>query len=186
MKSLFFIFGFIFFTVPLWTQSLLEAHFYADNYRSPGISATYSHHLGQWASNHNGKDIQKRINLGLRIAYHIHPGKHSTYILQPFIRYERIGLKGWFWQPELNLGYLYKENALPTYQVSSEGTVKQVRAGHHRFYPALALGLGYDFRKNSPWPFRVQFRPGLAFEYPNNTGGLFHFQSEFGLAYHFK
>ena len=183
MKTLLLVGGLMLTTSCLQAQSLLEANFYSDNYRSPGLSINYGQYLG--TKKHGHKNIRKGFQLGLRLAFHHHPGKHTVYIFQPYFRYEHTGKGGGFWQPELSFGYLFKKNNQPTYQVKEGQFGKVAGAGHHRLYPAFALGLGYDFRKNTTSPFRLQWRPGVAFEYPNNTSGLFHFQSELGIGYQF-
>lgn len=187
MKTIFFSLLLIFIAASsqLQAQTRLETNFYTNNYRRPGASIVYSQGIGNWAKATGNRTVQKGLLFGLRIGFYQHSGKHTAYFLQPFLRFARTGKQGWFWQPELGLGYLFKKNDLPTYQIKN-GEMEEINlAGHHRWYPTIALGLGYDFFKTTAFPFRVHIRPGLAFEYPNNTSGLFHFQSEFGIGYHF-
>lgn len=188
MYRFLFILGFLFLSNVLPAQHYLESNYYANNYSISGLSLHYCKPILSFQKEKEKKNkiIDKQLFVGLQLTLYNRVNNHRAYIASPYIRYQKTFNSGIFVQQQLGLGYMYKQNIIPTY-IYENGQVSELKhAGHSRFLPSLNLGLGYNLDKKTNIPVQIHFRTGLSFEFPNNIDLLFHFQSEIGVAYIFK
>lgn len=161
----------------------IEINHFSDHFRSPGLSLRYQksiYHAKKIKT--NGKSIDKMISLGIRYSWYKRNNHHNAHVLSPYIRFERKNPRQIILQTEVGLGYFNRKQLNHTFNIIDE-KLEQKRVTLHRLYPQLYIGIGYDFESWIKVPVQLIFRPGIAYEMPNNASGLVHMYAEFGIRY---
>lgn len=159
---------------------------WTDNLTSRGSNFQYTTNLRHNnRTGQQGKVFTRSMQFGCRLGFYHRTANHNGYLGMPFLRWQRQRPKGLIIDWEIGLGYLVRQNLNNTYELVNGKVHKRLSAVLHRFFPALGVGLGWNFgpKYNIPCSFFIRANTGL--EIPNNISVLPHLQTEIGVSYHY-
>jgi hypothetical protein len=123
------------------------------------------------------------------LGYYVHERNHVGLFLNAGIGWRYTFKIGYSLEFGLGLGYLHTwEHGGDIYIVSDTGNVSiKPKYGHPKFMPTVKIGLlGWDFRKKTNVPLRLNIDAIVFGEYPFNSFMMPHFALKAGATYFFK
>ena len=129
----------------------------------------------------------KSFNYTLSIGTYIHQRNHVGLFLNSGLNWRHTFPIGYSVEFGLGLGYLhYWEHGGDTYTVDGDGDVsRKPKYGHPQFMPTVKLGvLGWDFRKKTNIPLRLNADAIIFGRYPYNSYMLPGFALKVGGTYY--
>ena len=155
----------------------INISYFGDSILHPGIEIGYEN------------TFYKLFNYTASIGSYIHQRNHVGLFLNAGINWRYTFPIGYSMEFGLGLGYLHKwEHGGDTYVVDDNGNVSiKPKYGQPRFMPQVKLGLlGWDFRKKTNLPLRLNADIVGFLEYPFNTYWLPHVALKIGGTYYFS
>jgi hypothetical protein len=154
----------------------INISYFGDYLLHPGIEIGYEN------------TFYKGFNFTVSIGTYIHQRNHVGLFFNAGANWRHTFPIGYSVELGLGLGYMHKwEHGGDTYLVDDSGNVSvKPKYGQPRFMPFVKLGLlGWDFRKKTNLPLRINVDVIGFAEYPFNNFILPHFALKVGGTYYF-
>lgn len=157
-------------------QLPINISYFGHSILHPGIEAGYENNF--WGP----------FNFTVSIGTYVHQRNHTAAFLNAGINWRHTFPIGYSMEFGLGLGYLHTwQHGGPIYTVDDNGNVnKEIAIGRPSLMPSLKLGLlGWDFRKKTSIPLRINV-DAIAFgQYPYNNFIMPRFALKAGATYYF-
>jgi len=131
----------------------------------------------------------KSFNFTVSLGTYIHQRNHVGLFLNTGLNWRHTFPIGYSMEFGLGLGYLHTwEHGGDTYVVDDNGKVSvKPKYGRPHFMPSVKLGLlGWDFRKNTDIPLRLNADIIVFGQYPFNNYMMPHAALKLGATYYFS
>ena len=154
----------------------VSASYYGELLSHPGMTAGVEIYLyeNSWYNNFFAGTL----------GFYVHPRNHLGVFILPSLGQRFTAFFGLFGELLLGVGYLHTWPQGAVYERNDAGEIEQVYdSGHPHLMMNLALGFGWDLRKNGLLPLSIFFRIDAFGEYPFNNIILPHVAAQFGAIY---
>lgn len=156
----------------------INISYFGETIVHPGISLGYEHPL-------------RRSNFipTITIGTYLHSRNHRAVFVNASINWRKTFKFGYSMEYGIGLGYLHTwEHGGKTYVVNDDESVEtKTKWGQPNFMPSIKLGLlGWDFRKKTNIPFRINADIIVFGQYPFNNFIMPHTALKLGATYFFK
>ncbi len=169
------------------TVESITFSYYGEMVTHPGLKISADLNIREWDKiKSNRKDSSKVINKSFLISpalgFFYHRRYQTGLFLIPEAKYKRQNPKGGFYEVGFGIGYL--RTFIPnTYEVSSNGEVNKVIAGHNYFASNYFVSFGKDLSIKKNLPIAYFIKPQFMYTVPNFPNGIGYFAFELGIKY---
>ena len=157
------------------TRSIpINISYFGETFFHPGIEIAYEN------------TFYRSFNFTVSIGTYIHQRNHAGLFLNSGLNWRHTFPIGYSMEFGLGLGYLHTwEHGGSTYTVDKDGNVSaKPKYGRPKFMPSIKLGLlGWDFRKKTEMPLRLNGDIIIFGQYPYNNYILPHLALKLGGTY---
>ena len=118
----------------------------------------------------NGNTILRQLGVPANMGFYFHPGNHFGWFLNTGFGYKTVLSKGFFWQFDVEAGYLRTFLTSSVYEVDDRGNINRVfLAGRNQFMPGIGFTCGKNLNEQNKRFNAIYGRAGGFLQYPYNT-----------------
>lgn len=164
--------------------------YFGEMIKHPGIKINADFPIKEWDKNKSAKEdytkvFNKSIILSPALGMYYHKRYQTGLFIVPEIKYQRKNYMHSFLECGIGLGYL--RTFIPnTFEVDSNGEVKNGSGGHDYLVTNYFITFGKDFIFNKPVPIAYYIKPQFMYAVPNFPTGIAYFALEIGFRYRFN
>jgi hypothetical protein len=159
------------------TQLPMNISYFGETLIHPGFVVGYENNFHKW------------FNYTLSVGTYVQQRHHTGLFFEAGINWRYTFSFGYSIELGVGLGYLHTwQHGGKTYTVSDDGVVSEKMVlGSPSFMPSIKLGLlGWDFRKKTNVPLRINIDGIIFGQLPYNNGFMPHFAIKSGATYYFE
>lgn len=156
----------------------------------PGLKLSADFNMKDWdktksSKKDSSKIIHKSLIISPTLGFYYHRRYQTGLFVMPEVKYKRQNRKGAFYEFGVGLGYL-RTFISNTYEVSVNGEVRKVSAGHNYFATNYFISFGKDLSVKKNLPIAYFIKPQFMYAVPNFPGGVGYLALELGISYRLK